>query len=76
MKYLLLLLVIVAVVWFARSRSGAVARRKQAAAPPAAQPMLACAHCGVHLPRADMVVGAEGLYCSEAHRALRGDAVP
>jgi uncharacterized protein len=33
-----------------------------------AEAMVACAHCGVHLPRGD-AVGARGLhYCSPAHR--------
>ncbi|MBL8341789.1 MAG: hypothetical protein JNL30_10010 [Rubrivivax sp.] len=36
-------------------------------APPAA--MVACAHCGVHLPRPDAVQDAQGRsFCGEAHR--------
>lgn len=73
MKYLLLLAVIVAVLWFARSRSGVAQGRKPTPTPPPPQPMLACAHCGVHLPRAEMVAGLRGLYCTEAHRLARGD---
>ena len=31
--------------------------------------MLACAHCGLHLPARDALVDAAGQpYCSEAHR--------
>jgi uncharacterized protein len=31
--------------------------------------MHACAHCGVHLPHADMQADNSGrLFCSEAHR--------
>jgi uncharacterized protein len=31
--------------------------------------MLACAHCGVHLPRPDASFDVQGrAYCSEAHR--------
>jgi uncharacterized protein len=31
--------------------------------------MLACAHCGVHLPSADALRDAAGrAYCSDAHR--------
>jgi uncharacterized protein len=38
--------------------------------PPAApQAMLACAQCGVHLPRDEALPGRGGVFCSEAHRA-------
>ena len=30
--------------------------------------MMQCAHCGVHLPRADALMDARGAFCSEAHR--------
>lgn len=74
MKYLVLILVIAAVLWIAR------ARRKTVQGPPRepkavadAQAIVPCAHCGVHLPRAEAVPGALGHYCSEAHRLARGD---
>lgn len=74
MKYLVLLLVVVGVLWFARSRAaGKPARRGPPGKPPPVQPMVSCAHCGVHLPRDDAVDGANGLYCSEAHRLAHGD---
>lgn len=72
MKYLLLLLVIAGVLWWTRSRSRSIGREPPAA-PPALQSMVPCAYCGVHLPRAEAVPGALGLYCSEAHRRARGD---
>lgn len=78
-KVVLLVLVIVVVAWVigARRRSRLEgAHRGAAAAPP--QPggvepvqmkMLACAHCGVHLPQADALMDASGRpYCSAAHR--------
>lgn len=75
MKYLLVLAVIVLVLlWLTRSRASASkARSDQAAAPRSPEAMVSCAHCGVHLPRGDAVTGAQGLYCSEAHRLARGD---
>ncbi|WP_353090473.1 PP0621 family protein [Methylibium sp.] len=75
MKYLVLLLVIVAVLWLARSRPRA-ARPDPAAGPDrnAPQAMIECAHCGVHLPRAEAVTGLQGLYCSDAHRLAHGDS--
>lgn len=73
MKYILVLIVVVlAVMWLTRSRAPAVRREKPPPAGP--QAMVACAHCGVHLPRAEAVAGAQGLYCSEAHRLARSDA--
>lgn len=71
LKYLLVLLVVVLFAWW-------VFRPRRTAAPPAARPapkaeaapqaMLQCAHCGVHLPRAEALVDERGAFCSEAHR--------
>lgn len=70
MKFLVVLLVVVGVLWFALRRDAhrpaAAARR----APRLPQAMVRCAHCGVHLPQDEAVGGADGVYCSEAHRAL------
>jgi uncharacterized protein len=41
----------------------------QACTDAAPQTMLACVHCGVHLPKADALFDVGGKpYCSEAHR--------
>jgi uncharacterized protein len=80
-KYLLLLIVVFVVIWWLR---GSMRRRAQAEAPPrptpGAQPMLTCAHCGVHLPQREAVSGADpasaAVYCSEAHRLAHGDGAP
>jgi uncharacterized protein len=46
---------------------GPEAARPEAPARPA--PMLACAHCGLHLPAADALRDAEGhAFCSDGHR--------
>jgi uncharacterized protein len=81
---LILLLVIVVGCWIARLRaptpprddgrpgSGPRERRSTAAGRP--QEIVACAHCGLHLPRAEALEGPGGaLYCSEAHRLGQGD---
>lgn len=80
MKYLVLILVIVVVVLLAKGARGRVgARRPPDAAPPKppADPalgdgevMLACVHCGLHLPRSEALPGRGGVFCSEAHRAI------
>ena len=32
--------------------------------------MVACAHCGLHVPESEGVRGAGGFFCSEEHRRL------
>lgn len=70
MKLALLILAVVVLLWLVR---GAVRRRvspppqkpAEAATP---QPMLTCAHCGLHLPRDEALPGRGGVFCSDAHR--------
>jgi uncharacterized protein len=72
MKYLLVILVVGVVLWLMFGM-----KRRVDKPPP--QPgnrsagqlpkMVACAHCGVHLPDKDAPHDAEGRpYCSDAHR--------
>jgi uncharacterized protein len=77
MKYLLVLAIILVAVWLWRKgRREELQSRTPPPPPPAApgsiappQAMLRCAHCGLHLPAADAVRGADGTaYCSSAHR--------
>ena len=76
MKYLLVLAVVLLVLGLARARRRVDSKPVRPAPGPeaATEEMVRCAHCGVHLPRRDALVGgASGLYCSEAHR-LAGPA--
>ncbi len=69
MKYLLVLLVVLLVLWLIGSRR----RRadKPPAAPPAGTAIIACAHCGLHLPEQEALRDAAGrAYCGEEHRRL------
>lgn len=76
MKYLLLLLVVGVVLFmmFGRGRKSSADAASEARRPAARRPnetatMLACAHCGVHLPREEAVLDAAGRpYCGDAHR--------
>jgi len=77
-KYLVLLAVVgLAIWWLRRGRASDDAPRTppkkkeqgttRGPAPPT--PMLACAHCGVHLPQAEALTdGAGRPFCGEAHR--------
>ncbi len=74
MKYLLVLLIIVVAAWLLLGRRGGRADVGKSAAQtkgksPEAQTMLACAHCGLHLPEGDAQRDGSGRpFCSEAHR--------
>jgi uncharacterized protein len=68
MKILLFLVAVFVLLWLLR---GALGRRGGSAAPPAPkapQEMIACAHCGVHLPRDEALPGRGGVFCGDAHR--------
>jgi len=74
MKVLFWAIVIAFVYWaWRRSRSAGPAQPKAEATP---QDMVACAHCGIHLPHTEAVGGTRGQYCSTAHRNAAGDRNP
>ena len=68
MKILFFLVVVFVLLWLLR---GATSRRGGGAPPPPQAPkeMIACAHCGVHLPRDEALPGRGGVFCGDAHRA-------
>jgi len=68
MKFLLLLIVIAAVIWLARGARGRVAQKPPPPRVPLPEDMVACAECGVHLPRSEALPGRGGLFCTEDHR--------
>jgi uncharacterized protein len=79
MGRLLILLLIVAVVagWVyqrvARLRATDAQRpgvEPKAPGPAVVQDMVACAHCGVHLPRSDAVEEGALHFCGDVHRRL------
>jgi uncharacterized protein len=67
-RLILLALVVLAAVWLVRR---ALREREPPPGPPGAPgDLVACAHCGVHLPAGE-ARRAEGLpYCSEEHARL------
>ena len=75
LRYLLILLFVLLLLWFARG--GGSSRPRGGGAGPrrgSPQPMVECAHCGVHLPRDDALAGPGGHYCCEEHRRLGSKA--
>ncbi|MFO1339739.1 MAG: PP0621 family protein [Burkholderiaceae bacterium] len=61
--------VLALMLWFGKGRGGGAARPSRRV--PGPQAMVACAHCGVHLPQLDAVDGDSGQhYCSAEHRRL------
>ncbi|MDR3065714.1 MULTISPECIES: PP0621 family protein [Comamonas] len=73
MKFLLVLLVVIVAVgiWRSKRRAEAVPHSPPASALKTAQTMVACAHCGLHLPQADAVTDTSGQsFCSAEHRRL------
>lgn len=73
MKYFIVLAVVLVVVWRWRgARSSAVAHKQADHSHPSAPPadMVACRHCGLHLPSTDALPGRKGPYCSTAHRQV------
>lgn len=53
-----------------RLRDGGSTAAGKASATPAVQDMVACAQCGLHLPRGDAVTDGKLHYCGDPHRLL------
>lgn len=68
-RVLLLALAVLVLVWLVRR---ALASRRTDATPRDAQggALVRCAHCGVHLPRAEARAAEGRDYCSEEHARL------
>lgn len=71
MARVLILLAVVALVWWLLrphpGRRGSSPEPQGREAVP--REIVACAHCGVHVPRDDALPGPDGhAYCCEAHR--------
>jgi uncharacterized protein len=80
MKIFLFLVAVFLLLWLLRGgqrrrrNPPPVDRPKSPTAEP--QPMLACAQCGVHLPRDEALPGKGGVFCGDAHRAAFERAHP
>lgn len=76
MKYLLVLAVVLVAIHIWRKNRRESLQEQARQAPPSPRPvpapvsMVACRHCGTHLPRTDALEGRLGTYCSPEHRQL------
>ena len=68
MSKLVLLIIAAVVIYFVVT--GAARRHRARAEPKPAEPMVACAHCGVNLPRSEALEAQGRFFCSEEHRRL------
>ena len=78
MRNLLLFIVALIGVWWIRRalrkpRDEAPGSQPGAAGPQAPERMLACNHCGLHVPQSEGVTVGERFYCCEEHRRAHGD---
>ena len=73
MKFLLLFFIFMLLAFqWRQSRAAKVKQAVRRATPAAgAVTVVACAHCGVHLPAGDAITGDCGVYCSVAHRQAK-----
>jgi uncharacterized protein len=70
-RFLLIVIALLVLVWLVRGALGARARRDRAQAKGAGErELVACAHCGVHLPIAEARSTGGRHYCSEEHGRL------
>lgn len=69
MKILTILIAIAAIYWIWRTLSGS-RRRVQPRQQAKEQNMVACAHCGLHVPVAEAIASAEQYYCCKEHSKL------
>lgn len=77
-RFLVLVAIVGVVAWLLRRALTNPRRSGRSAGPPAAGPapeLVRCAHCGVHLPRADAHPMSGAFYCSDEH-AARGPGEP
>lgn len=70
MRVLLILILLLIVVWWARRALVSPRRRARPTRKKVAERVLACEHCGVHVPESDGVRSEVGFYCSNEHRRL------
>lgn len=72
MKYLLLFGILGIVWWLWRKRNAPLRSGTPEAPVRPVEKMVACAHCGVHLPVGESLCEGDRHYCCEEHRRAAG----
>jgi uncharacterized protein len=75
MKFVVLIVVVLIIVWLVRGKRPQVPPARPVEPAPH-EPMLACAQCGLHLPKGEALPGRGGVFCSESHRTAYERAHP
>ncbi|MDO9315838.1 MAG: PP0621 family protein [Burkholderiaceae bacterium] len=85
MKFFLLLGLFLLVVWLVRGGRRSLPPRadppptstdEAPAHPSGHEEMVACVHCGVHLPQSEAVGASAGWFCGQAHRIAHENSAP
>ncbi len=77
MKFLLVLsVVLVAFFIWRQNRQDTPPAERPRRAPPGPTAMLACAHCGTHVPEGEALPGRQGHYCCAEHRRQAEGSAP
>ncbi len=66
-KILLIAIAFAAVFWLLRNHRRRADRAAQPPPDAPAEDMVACAHCGVHLPRGESLISEARHFCSQEH---------
>ena len=71
MRFIVLVLLVVLAVWLIR-RAFRASHKSESLRQRTGEvgDLVRCAHCGVHLPRAEARAAGQALYCSEEHARL------
>ena len=69
-RLIVLVLIVVLAVWLIRRALRASAGESAKQETSVQQPLVACARCGMHLPRAEARESGGRLYCGEEHARL------
>ena len=73
LKFLILVGAVIAIVWLLKRAFAGDRRGGRPSDAPTQTPqgdLVACAHCGVNLPKSEARAGAGSLYCSDEHLQL------
>jgi uncharacterized protein len=68
LKLVIVVVAVLVLAWLLFGRRGVVGRGSGRSAPREVEGMVACAHCGVHLPASEAVRQGALHYCGTAHR--------